>query len=353
MVEHKRDYTIDGIKALGLIFMVLGHCGFPGTHFIYLFHMPVFFIASGYLFCENRVTTINGIIDYIKKKIRSLWLPYIKWNALFILMNNLFVITHLYYDNYLKISDIIIGLAKLLCFKGGSLFASAFWFVRTLFLVEVLFALFVFVCSKLKHIKENQMVANGIFAIVYLMIAYILSVKEINLCDLAPVFIGSFLFVLGYFIKKLNLMKYSGKWACVIAFLVLLALSPNGRVLLNENQFTTPLYIFLTSISGWYFLYGICNVLVKKNTIRLFFQTITKNALTIMALHFLLFKIVILVQIRLWGLSIEKLSTFPVLNGENGWWIVYAFFGICGPLLFIKIKDILCRLIFKRKEQCA
>lgn len=350
-MEYNRDYTIDGIKALGLIFMVLGHCGFPGTHFIYLFHMPIFFIASGYLFSENRVSTIKGMASYLKRKITSLWLPYVKWNVLFIVLNNVFVETHLYLNDCLTINEIVIGILKIICFKGGSLFASAFWFVRTLFFVEVLFAVFLFVCFQVSKLKNNQIIASITLAIVSLTIAYVLSIKEINLFDLAPVFIGIFLFILGYLIKKLNLIVFSCGKVCIVSFLVLLILSPKGRVLLNENQFTNPIYIFLTAISGWYLLHGICNVLINKKTIRLIFQTITKNSLAIMALHFLFFKMVILYQIKLWELPIEKLSVFPVLDGSNGWWIVYTFWGICGPLLTIEIKDILCSLIFKRRER--
>lgn len=352
-MESNRDYTIDGIKALGIIFMVLGHCGFPGTHFIYLFHMPIFFISSGYLFSENRVTTIKGIVSYFKRKLTSLWLPYVKWNVLFICLNNIFVKNYLYSGNYLTINEMVIGILKVFCFKGGSLFASAFWFVRTLFLVELLFATFLFICSKSKYLKNNQMIASVIFAIVSLASAYILSVKEISLFDLAPVFIGTFLFVLGYLIKKLNLITYSGEKVCVISFFVLLILSPHGRVLLNENKFTNPVYIFLTSVSGWYLLHGICNVLIDRKHIRWIFQVITKNSLAIMALHFLFFKIVILFQIELWELPIEKLSVFPVLDGSNGWWIAYSILGICGPLLTITIKDTLCSQIFKRKERCV
>ena len=200
---------------------------------------------------------MKGIVSYLKRKITSLWMPYVKWNVLFIFLNNIFVKNYLYSDNYLTINEMVIGILKAFCFKGGSLFASAFWFVRTLFLVELLFATFLFVCSKAKSLQDNQMIASVILAIVSLTSAYILAVKEISLFDLAPVFIGTFLFILGYLIKKLNLITYSCGKVCVISFLVLLILSPNGRVLLNENQFTNPVYIFLTSISGWYLLYGI------------------------------------------------------------------------------------------------
>ena len=38
----KRDKSIDILKAICLLCVILGHCGFPGTQFIYLFHMPLF-----------------------------------------------------------------------------------------------------------------------------------------------------------------------------------------------------------------------------------------------------------------------------------------------------------------------
>lgn len=49
----KRDVTIDIVKAIGILLMILGHC--PGiTHigrnFIFSFHMPLFFIFSGYFY---------------------------------------------------------------------------------------------------------------------------------------------------------------------------------------------------------------------------------------------------------------------------------------------------------------
>lgn len=40
----KRDTNIDIIKGIGITLMVLGHSQFPLTHFIYLFHMPIFLL---------------------------------------------------------------------------------------------------------------------------------------------------------------------------------------------------------------------------------------------------------------------------------------------------------------------
>ena len=40
----KRVDELDILKAIAIICMVAGHAGAPFTHFIYLFHMAVFFM---------------------------------------------------------------------------------------------------------------------------------------------------------------------------------------------------------------------------------------------------------------------------------------------------------------------
>lgn len=95
----KRDKSVDVLKALCLIFMVLGHCGFPCTQFIYLFHMALFFMASGYLFNKNKVITTEGLKKFFCRKIKTLWLPYVFWNTAFLAMQNVFLKIHLYTCN--------------------------------------------------------------------------------------------------------------------------------------------------------------------------------------------------------------------------------------------------------------
>ena len=49
----ERYKVIDVIKGYGICLMVCGHSGAPFTDWIYLFHMALFFIASGYLWNER------------------------------------------------------------------------------------------------------------------------------------------------------------------------------------------------------------------------------------------------------------------------------------------------------------
>ena len=53
----KRDLTIDIAKAIGILLMIIGHCqGLPYyfRNFIFSFHMPLFFIFSGYFYKPQR-----------------------------------------------------------------------------------------------------------------------------------------------------------------------------------------------------------------------------------------------------------------------------------------------------------
>ena len=71
---NKRDTSIDITKAIGILLMILGHCTaipyMPYRHFIFTFHMPLFFIISGYFFKSKEIKTS------LKSDTRHLMTPY-------------------------------------------------------------------------------------------------------------------------------------------------------------------------------------------------------------------------------------------------------------------------------------
>lgn len=73
----KRDNVLDILKGLGIFLVVMGHTtrGASG-HWIYLFHMPLFFIASGCLYAIDKGGSISG-------KVRGLVRPYFIFSLLF------------------------------------------------------------------------------------------------------------------------------------------------------------------------------------------------------------------------------------------------------------------------------
>ena len=66
------------------------HSHSPITKWICMFHMTTFFMISGYLFNDKNIISFQDVFEYIKRKIRSLYLPYIIFNGVAIVTNNLF-----------------------------------------------------------------------------------------------------------------------------------------------------------------------------------------------------------------------------------------------------------------------
>lgn len=72
MTGNRKEY-IDWMKALGMLFIIWGHCFPEGmSDFIYAFNVPVFFIISGYL--TRRDETVKTCCG---KMWDSLMLPYL------------------------------------------------------------------------------------------------------------------------------------------------------------------------------------------------------------------------------------------------------------------------------------
>ncbi|WP_195202481.1 acyltransferase family protein [Phocaeicola massiliensis] len=84
---------IDIAKGIGIFLMVMGHTSIPklGGHWIYSFHMPLFFFLSGFLFQSGKYSWSQ----FIKRKVRTMVVPYF-----FFVVLNWIVCELLQYDNY-------------------------------------------------------------------------------------------------------------------------------------------------------------------------------------------------------------------------------------------------------------
>lgn len=79
-MNQNRNYWLDIAKGIAIILMVAGHTSIPGvvSHFIYAFHMPLFFIASGLVSNYEK----DSLVDYIKHKSYTLLLPFVCYSAI-------------------------------------------------------------------------------------------------------------------------------------------------------------------------------------------------------------------------------------------------------------------------------
>lgn len=70
--NYSRNVTIDALKGLGILLMIIGHSNLPFNlrGLIFVFHMPLFFIVSGYLY------KVRGFSEIFKKQITKIMVPF-------------------------------------------------------------------------------------------------------------------------------------------------------------------------------------------------------------------------------------------------------------------------------------
>jgi acyltransferase len=81
----KRILWIDYAKFIGIYLVVLGHGNLSELHtnFIYSFHIPLFFLLSGYLFSEDKYANYKV---FLRNKTQQLLLPYFVFNIITFLL---------------------------------------------------------------------------------------------------------------------------------------------------------------------------------------------------------------------------------------------------------------------------
>lgn len=167
-----RNINIDIIKGIGIILMVGGHCGMPFTHFIYLFHMAIFFMASGYCFNASNSETMQDVLSFVKRKFKRLWFPYVLWTAVYSLLHNVFIKAGIYSPDPWPISEIGKNVIKSFFLHGHTQLGSALWFISTLMQIAVLYCCIDYVIKKVVASKKANFLLQGAVSIVFLVIGY-------------------------------------------------------------------------------------------------------------------------------------------------------------------------------------
>ena len=88
--EGRRIDWIDCVKGLGILLVYIGHCYIPTVNdFIYSFHMPLFFIVSGFLWDNSKYQQMS-IRDFAEKKFKAYIIPYFKMSFICFVIWGLF-----------------------------------------------------------------------------------------------------------------------------------------------------------------------------------------------------------------------------------------------------------------------
>ena len=271
-----RDAALDAMRGIGIVLMVLGHSGFAGSDFIYLFHMALFFMLSGYFFHMSGEGA--ALRRFCLRRVAALWLPFVLANTAFTVCNNLFLRLNILTGDPrilelpgnqvtgpVTLRDIVGRTAHWCVFDGGTQLGGALWFVQALFQISLLYALVEFLLRRVFPRRDT--------------------------------------------------------------------LLPFGSVGLAGNQYPGWLFLLVASAAGWVLVYECARLAAALPVLAAALAALGRAAMPVVILHFLSFKLVSWLGLQVLGGEPYLLAAFPTLYTGGAWWLAYTAAGLALPLL--------------------
>ena len=257
-----REIWADNAKAIGIFLMVLGHNVLANDgvfDFIYSFHMPLFFILSGYFSSAKQ----ELFLPYLKKNVKALLVPYVVFYLLTLPFGMFVIWAHPYnhpYDGWLEfIMKPLIGLFTVKTTSFAFHTNGPSWFFVALFIVKLLF----YIPKKYGCCVKSLTITTTVCLIGYFVL------KENDYASYArfnTALIAFPLFVFGYLLNtKTNIiarMKESKVFVNITvslccAFVCLLITNLNGHVEFSAAGYgNNMILMYLAAIFGFFFVIG-------------------------------------------------------------------------------------------------
>lgn len=357
-----RDKNIDIIKGIGIVLIVAGHALCPYSYWFVSWFVQIFFIASGYVYNHKYSESIIGGGQLLTKRIKSLYIPWLVINFIYICCNNMFIKFNIltnnpafleaergnFYgiDRILSVEGFFISLKKAILFQGAQKACGAIWFLATLFLVEIVYWGLEYICRKIGGRNSILIFDMTLLAIYGMSVHFTINeIIDTSGYKLNQVGLSLFIFHLGSKFRDFSkTKKLDPLFLCFVSLSVMYVINylKIGRVNYARGDIKSGVYLFICSMAGWFLLYGISEiVLYSDNILSRFFIYLGKHTLFILLLHQISFKFITLIQVYVYREPEYMLAAFPVLYDTGSWWIAYTIIGIVVPLCIEKIFNMM------------
>jgi fucose 4-O-acetylase-like acetyltransferase len=254
MKKSNHILWIDCAKAIGIFLVVLGHLWYKNKYpiinqYIYSFHIPLFFILSGFVFNYNKKIKFK---EYTKLKFFRILLPTI----IFLLLG----VIKLYLSGIHSLKKLFI---LFIFYKGQCPFNDPCWFFIVLFEVYII----------IYYVRKyfNKLIFNILFILISFIGGYIIYHYKIFIpfgLDRMVIALGFFSLgiifkkVYNYLVNKNNKSYIYCIW--IISAMIWIILSyMNGKVSFYKLYLNSYWYFIITGVTGTITLSGICYYLSK------------------------------------------------------------------------------------------
>ncbi len=349
-MKSNRIKIFDISKALAIIMVVYGHCS-NMSNFVYLIHVPIFFIVSGYFFKEKFATNINNLFDFIKHNFIKLLCTYFAFQLIFIFLHNWFIDINLYKAAETNISysksivpyyNTLTDFIKALLLHVEPLI-QPIWFLYVLFFVSVIFALVSTFVSKIMH---NTELTRLIIVLLFLLLGYHCYEYQFNIAYIGTIFSSISAYYVGFLFAKYVKIEDIDFYIFLFSFVLLIGFDIYllKSISIANNFYYNPLLLLLLLLLGFVFITYIAKTIEKIKPLSVLFSYIGQNTIVILLFHLCAFKFVNIIKIQMLHLSPELLYQRYIGNDIFST-IIYVIAGVSLPLLanvvYIEAKSIL------------
>ena len=238
-MNKERYAEIDLLKGIGIVLMIMGHVPFGKNviQVIYIFHMPLFFIMSGFLYRKK-----DNWVLAIEKWFKRLILPYF----IFSIMGYCLWFIEI---KPTTVNQMIQPIKSIFWMNtDGMPINGAIWYLTATFVVFLLYCI-------IDHWIKNE-IAKGIFILTLTLIGFFFGKMEIKLpFGSAVALVGIGFFYSGILLKKgypylLNNLKRSHLfcWGAIALCFVMFFLGyQNGHVSMRTETYGDNGFVFFVA----------------------------------------------------------------------------------------------------------
>lgn len=207
----------------------------------------------------------------------------------------------------------------------------------------------VWISKRLSDRYSDIILGGGILFAVVLCSVFDAEIQQVNIPIIRRIlsnecYLTAVLYM-GRMFRKYQRYMLVNIWNIGVLLILLLFLQYENVTVAIASSIFPPLPVFyFASAVGCLFTYTLAVYIHKLSSLSRIMVYVGNASLAIMALHFLAFKVVSLLQILIYGYDIDYLSAFPVIPDRiHIWWIPYMFCGVVLPLLYTCVKQMIVR----------
>lgn len=249
-----RDQSLDILRGMGIFFMVFDHIGWGTVVHTYIqsFHMPLFFIVSGYLWKNEK---LSGLVQ---KRFKTLLIPYVFFAAIYLAIQTILALGR---EN--SFLDSLRAVVLYPSDMSNMPIAPALWFLPCMFLTSIVYSLLSRLSFKLK-----TLIIVGISSLGML---YSSLVDTMLPFTIEPMTVALGFMLVGELIKKKQelVMRWLDKlWLVLIVLIVEAILAMiNKSVDLRSARYHNCILYFLNGTFGTIAYWGIAKKIMTRKTL--------------------------------------------------------------------------------------